>query len=356
MTTTARLQHPAARSTHRLHQVSPSLESAGNGHGLIRFGMQGEGVRELQRALVARGENIAVDGDFGSETASAVRRFQRASGIGIDAVVGPETVRALTTRPRAEDAGAVRTGDARAPTVTERNTTTTQPGIVRAADLTRLADFQRSDRGRVAMAPAGASEREKFDHYARIVRANGGQVNPNGQPTVLGLRGIDAQGRVHDTTSARAYRDRFVVLTADGRVTELTGATHAGQNSSSQSPDVTRDGAGDVGMMRPGNFTVRPNGNRAGYASYYVTRASGSGSLPGHRDTNHDGTFSDAERAASERRGDTVSEILFHVGNAARPSSIGCQTLSPQEMTRFVSAVGGSRASFSYTLVDAYRA
>ena len=171
---------------------------------------------------------------------------------------------------------------------------------------------------------------------------------------------MDRDGRVHDTRSARAYDDMFVVLTPDGRVQEFSGATHPGQNSSRSSPDVAgrnggrRDGAGDVGRINTGTYRVVPRGNHAGDRAWHVRTSGGSGRLDGVRDTNHDGNFSADERRRSAERGDQLTGVLFHQGGANRPSSIGCQTLSSAgEYRRFINAVG-ARNAFNYTLVDAY--
>ena len=48
-------------------------------------------VRLLQSALNVKGYKLAVDGDFGSGTEQAVRSFQRAIGIGVDGIAGPNT-------------------------------------------------------------------------------------------------------------------------------------------------------------------------------------------------------------------------------------------------------------------------
>lgn len=214
-----------------------------------------------------------------------------------------------------------------------------------------------STRVAATLAPRDASEAERFNHYANIVRANGGEVNPGGRPTVLGLRGVSLDGQQHNTTfrgGARGYDDAFVVLTADGHVRELRGATHPGQSRSTASPDVDRDSnhSGDVGMIRPGNYEVVPNGPHAGAESFHIRTLGHSGTLPGWRDTDHTGSLSAAERAASEQRRDTLTEVLFHQGRGG-PISIGCQTMEPSEFRNFVNAVGGGRARFNYTLVDA---
>ena len=58
---------------------------------VLRRGMTGAAVRRLQAALVAVGQAIAVDGDFGPHTQTAVEAFQRAAGLAVDGLVGPQT-------------------------------------------------------------------------------------------------------------------------------------------------------------------------------------------------------------------------------------------------------------------------
>ena len=60
----------------------------------IRKGDTGVAVKILQLALVAYEYNIGkygADGDFGSDTESAVRQFQKNSGIEVDGIVGKDT-------------------------------------------------------------------------------------------------------------------------------------------------------------------------------------------------------------------------------------------------------------------------
>jgi peptidoglycan hydrolase-like protein with peptidoglycan-binding domain len=363
---------PSAPAPRPSANTAPSLDAAARGEGLVRRGQSGESVRQLQEELRARGIPVTVDGRFGPETERAVRQFQQQQGIKVDGLVGPETMGKLRLdchgSSDAYNSTPARPSNApgpRAPTADELRAPPPS-GTVRAGDLARADQSRRANNTaasdpaptggvRATLAPEGASERERYDHYAAIVRANGGQVCPNGQPTVLGIRGLSRDGQAHDTTSARRYDDTMVVLTPDGRVRELRGATHPGQNNSTASPDVTGDGVGDVGMIKPGNYQVVPNGPHGGNASYHVRTMEGSGSLPGWRDTNHDGRFSDGERAASDQRGDRLTGVLFHPGGSTAPSSIGCQTMDPQTYQQFVDAIGGPRARFNYTLVDANR-
>jgi peptidoglycan hydrolase-like protein with peptidoglycan-binding domain len=358
-----------SRSSTSLPQLrqAPSLEDAAQGNGLIKRGMTGDSVRQLQEQLNAQGANLRVDGQFGPATQDAVRRYQRANGLDVDGVVGRQTLGQMGMQfPDAVARGGApaNVGDRRAPTETER--ANPPAGSVRAGDVQREAETRQVREAAArrteapttpTLAPSSMSEAQKYDHYAAIVRQNGGQVNPDGRPTVLGLRGLAMDGTRHASDSTRRYDDTFVVLSRDAQgqphVRELRGATHPGQTRSSLSPDVTRDGVGDVGTIRPGNYEVVPNGNHGGAASYHVRTQGGSGSIPGYRDTNHDGRFTDSERAASQSRGDTLTGVLFHQGNTTSPRSIGCQTLAPDDYRDFMRAVGGSRGRFNFTLVDA---
>ncbi|MCK6546222.1 peptidoglycan-binding protein [Myxococcota bacterium] len=319
---------------------------------MMRIGSEGESVRQLQEMLRQRGHAIEADGKFGTDTDRAVRAFQNSQRIGVDGVVGPETMGRLQRSVETPNTPVRREGVASAPRIDEpqpRNGST-----LRAGELARNDEARRNATGRTTLAPANATPEQRYDHYAAIVRANGGTVDPNGT-TILGLRGLSrTHGGPRDAGSTRAYDDTFVVLRG-GRAYEFAGATHPGQLRSTLSPDVDRNGLGDVGMINPGTYRARPNGNYNGNASWHVTRTDGNGRIPGVRDTNGDGRFSDAERTASARRGDTLTEILFHPGYSDRPRSIGCLTLSPNVYDDFISRVGGRGQGFSFTLVDANR-
>jgi N-acetylmuramoyl-L-alanine amidase len=58
---------------------------------LLRVGDDGETVRELQQRLNASGFPLPSDGRFGPVTETAVRAFQRARGLRVDGICGPET-------------------------------------------------------------------------------------------------------------------------------------------------------------------------------------------------------------------------------------------------------------------------
>lgn len=62
---------------------------------LIRYGNYGTGVKWLQDMLNHNGYTLAVDGDFGSKTLSAVKSFQNKYNLTIDGIVGQATRTAL---------------------------------------------------------------------------------------------------------------------------------------------------------------------------------------------------------------------------------------------------------------------
>ena len=76
------------------------LEACFDDERLLAFGSRGPAVEKIQQALIDAGHPLprfGVDGDFGSETRTAVQEFQREPGRGLDddGVVGPLTMAAL---------------------------------------------------------------------------------------------------------------------------------------------------------------------------------------------------------------------------------------------------------------------
>lgn len=61
-----------------------------------KLGDKGDGVRQLQRALVTAGYVVLADGDFGPKTESAVKAYQRANGLTpVDGIAGTDTLSML---------------------------------------------------------------------------------------------------------------------------------------------------------------------------------------------------------------------------------------------------------------------
>lgn len=64
---------------------------------VLRLGMKGEVVADMQRLLCANGYALKVDSVFGAQTSAAVKRFQQDAGLAADGVFGPVTKSALET-------------------------------------------------------------------------------------------------------------------------------------------------------------------------------------------------------------------------------------------------------------------
>ena len=74
--------------------IGAGLADATDAQAKARTASKGGGVRKLQRAL-----GIGVDGVFGPQTARALKRWQRAHGLVADGIAGPATRRALGIGP-----------------------------------------------------------------------------------------------------------------------------------------------------------------------------------------------------------------------------------------------------------------
>lgn len=194
---------------------------------------------------------------------------------------------------------------------------------------------------------------DEYASYAAFAARHGLGPRTN-RALVIGVRGRDLAGNMHDTRVRREYDDTLVVLTADRRIVKLAASTHPWETEGGADvPDVDRDGRPDVGMIRPGQYVaVRRDASRdiAGARTYQVTVPSGSDRLPGWRNTDHDDAYSPDERSASEARGDTLTAVLFHQGGDGAPKAVGCQVLDASGIRRLTAEAG---ARFDYLLVDA---
>jgi len=203
-----------------------------------------------------------------------------------------------------------------------------------------------------ALGEVGELGADAYRAYGDLAKEAGAAPSA-GTVTVLGLRGLAIDGTTHATSYVRAFDDTLVVLRADGTVDRFAGSTHPFERGGVPGvPDVDGDRIADVGMIRPGIYDVTGRERAiAGAASYAVSQRS-SGALPGWRDTDHDGVLSEAERAASERRDDRITDVLFHSGEGSAPPAVGCQVLPASSIGAFTASVGGRRARFRYLLLD----
>lgn len=65
---------------------------------VLRVGMRGDAVGQLQERLVAVGYEIDVDGVYGNQTVAAVRDFQRVNDLAVDGIAGAVTQRTLVAK------------------------------------------------------------------------------------------------------------------------------------------------------------------------------------------------------------------------------------------------------------------
>lgn len=72
--------------------IPSTSNNSGNFNCIDGIGNQGAAVTELQNSMnFCRGEHLSVDGIYGSLTAAAMMRAQRALGVPADGVYGPQT-------------------------------------------------------------------------------------------------------------------------------------------------------------------------------------------------------------------------------------------------------------------------
>ena len=76
-------------------QTAPKLPT-------LRKGSKNQHVKQAQQLLIERGYNLGIcgaDGDFGTATDAAVRKFQKDHGLTVDGVIGPKTWEMLLNAP-----------------------------------------------------------------------------------------------------------------------------------------------------------------------------------------------------------------------------------------------------------------
>lgn len=72
-----------------------SVPSTNSDDGSLKRGSKGDKVKELQIKLNKVGNNLVVDGSFGSATEKAVKEFQKKYNLTVDGIAGPNTIKKL---------------------------------------------------------------------------------------------------------------------------------------------------------------------------------------------------------------------------------------------------------------------
>ena len=81
-----------------LNGVGDAMYDISGIEGIFKFGSKGDEVTRLQDALMSLGYDLGkygADGIYGSVTKAAVEAFQKANGLKVDGIIGPETLAAL---------------------------------------------------------------------------------------------------------------------------------------------------------------------------------------------------------------------------------------------------------------------
>ncbi|MGJ6980534.1 peptidoglycan-binding protein [Aestuariimicrobium soli] len=210
----------------------------------VRSGNTGSLVKAVQVQLRRNGHSVAVDGSFGPATLSAVKAFQKAKGLSVDGVVGPNTWRAMIA--------GVSTG-----------TTTTRAAAARA---------MLNDTGITLLhfcGPAVASPRQNI-----LDTANGGQASTGGGD--VGYRRVWL-----NTSMLVAMRDFGVGHSY--RVTAIAGCDH-----SSTSWHYTGN-AIDVDLIDGVKVSTTTSGRNAAAKLKSFCAARGATQILGPGDAGHSG-------------------------------------------------------------------
>lgn len=89
--------HPDPVHREREEPAAPAQKAPSSSNmPVLREGMTGPAVKDMQLLLNQKGASVSADGKFGPATAKAVKTFQSESGLTADGVVGPKTWDALS--------------------------------------------------------------------------------------------------------------------------------------------------------------------------------------------------------------------------------------------------------------------
>lgn len=221
-----------------------------------------------------------------------------------------------------------------------------------------------SDRGAALPSTPIVPPSGTYEFYERLVVRHGepaaARELADGRRVILGLRVVT---NVKAKKGLGLYDDRFVVLWREealGRSQEFWGSTEpsafyedAGTGNTeyggpAMGMDVDGDGRLDLGCIPFGTYTYYRS-RSAKFGNVLRSR----GAIRSIRDSNHDGVFDDQDVTHPDlvQRLD-VNDFLFHPGLPDRTGSAGCQTLPPDEYSKFWNALG-SQEEFLYVLIEA---
>lgn len=343
------------------------------GSASLSRGQGGPSVEELQRQMNAAGAQppLDVDGKLGPKTEAAVRRFQAQNGLTPDGSAGAQTLSTLdrgATFQASDNQWRARTdarnviGSQESPTTapTEQQRGATPAGTTRAGDLanaSRARTAAATTSSAFAPEPGRANgtfastKNEREQQAEQLLRTNGQwppvegrtyaiQIDQDAPPADASRR--DQMGHL------RSYSGETSVFRAvNGRLEEATpgplrSASHPGQASTNgRFTDVNGDGNADIAHLRAGVYDYGSQ-SRSGRFNPTDHR-----SMKVARDLDQDGAIDRNEAA----RDYYATSLQWHEGGSSRPSSVGCQTMPPDDYRQFSDAVGAGDGGFTYVLV-----
>ncbi len=255
----------------------------------LRRGHAGDDVRQLQEALVATGHMTERDaangpGIFGPITQNSVERFQRAQGLSVDGVAGPQTRAALgralsqNSRPARREVvvPAPRSGrpsvhqpqpgtyDGRTPAT---GTTNTRAWIPVDAPLQNQSGDRNANRYDQVLNQFGVGSNPRYrprggNTYCNIfvwdaTRAMGAEiphwVDQSGRPARVGAPGAWEM----DANDTNRWLNNQGAGAGWRRVSAAQAQAHANTGAPSVVSWKNPGGIGHIGMVRPGQLTDR---------------------------------------------------------------------------------------------------
>lgn len=194
------------------------------------------------------------------------------------------------------------------------------------------------------------SESEQYDYCAEIITHNGGTLRKR---NLISFR-KETSTKVNDWHGC--YDDITYMIWKDGAGKHArkyaSNTEPSSQYEDSNNPladrnrmgvDANGDGRLDLGRLPEGYYEYK-TGTSATLGKVLCPTAS----AMAERDTSHDGLFQPNEPRAS-----AGTTMLFHQGGETNPFSAGCQTMPPNEYTRFWADLNsnGDPGVIGYTIV-----
>lgn len=85
--------------------LAPSLSKIRQHKAYIKRGMTGQTIKTIQKLLTKKGYPVAQTGLYGKTTQGLVRKFQKDNGLGVDGLVGRNTLKALESKETSSISG-----------------------------------------------------------------------------------------------------------------------------------------------------------------------------------------------------------------------------------------------------------